>query len=296
MRRDSVSGGVAPVCDAIRGGLSRDLVAYDRTAREVVSFFAIAVSATAILHGSIAALGLPFSLSLNSPVLLLYLVGLATPAAAAIGLSGRSFLGSFLRGMLGPASLASCGLALVGQGCLLAATALIAFATGALEFPRWSMASEFALLALGQVWVVLGEELGWRGYALPRLLQLVSARVSTLLLALVWGVWHAPMFFVTESLQAREPIWLFATAVFAWACIHSALYLRSRPSIVPNLVFHAAANLTLNLVVVPVSAQSTLAGVYAVVGVIVWFRLLGHHDKNQAPTGTDGAAAPELGT
>jgi membrane protease YdiL (CAAX protease family) len=249
------------------------LVDRDRTVREVLRFFAIAFGATAVLHGAIAAFGLPFSLSLNSPVLLLYLLGLATPAAAAIGLSGFSFVGSFLRSAFGPASLGVCGVALVVQASLLAVAALVAYATGDSGLPRWSVASEFALLALGQVWVVLGEELGWRGYALPRLLRLVSARAATLLLALAWGIWHAPMFFVAGSLQAREPVWLFAAAVFAWACIHSALYLRARPSILPNLVFHASANLTLSLVVVPASAQSTLACVYAVVGVVVWLRL-----------------------
>jgi hypothetical protein len=249
------------------------LVERDRTVREILCFFAVVFGATAVLHGAIAGFGLPFSLSLKSPVLLLYLLGLATPAAAAIGLLGFSLAGSFLRSVLGPASFALCGLAVAAQGSLLGATALIAWATGASELPRFSVASDFALLALGQVWVVLGEELGWRGYALPRLLRVVSSRAATLLLAVAWGVWHTPMFFVSGSLQAQQPVWLFAAAVFAWACIHSALYLRARPSIVPNLVFHASANLTLNLVVLPESAQSTLACVYAAVGVFVWLRL-----------------------
>ena len=244
-----------------------------RTAREVLRFFAIVLGGTALLHGAIAAFGLPFSLSLNSPVLLLYLIGLATPAAAAIGLSGFPVVGSLLRSTLGPASFEVCGVALVAQAGLLTAAALIAYAMDPSELPRWSVAGDFALLALGQAWVVLGEELGWRGYALPRLLRLVSARAATLLLALAWGVWHAPMFFVFGSLQAREPAWLFAAAVFAWSCIHTALYLRARPSILPNLVFHASANLTLNLVVVPTSVQSTLACVYAFAGVAVWIRL-----------------------
>jgi membrane protease YdiL (CAAX protease family) len=244
-----------------------------RTVSEVLRFFAIAFGATAVLHGSIAALGLSFSLSLSSPVLWLYLLGLATPAAAAIGLSGSPSVGPLLRSALQPASLAVCGSALLAQASLLAAAALLAYAKGGSDFPRWSVAGDFSLLALGQVWVVLGEELGWRGYALPRLLRLASARIATWLLALAWAVWHAPMFFVSGSLQAREPVWLFAAAVFAWACIHSALYLRARPSILPNLLFHASANLTLNLITLPQSAQSTLACVYLVAGVVVWSRL-----------------------
>jgi membrane protease YdiL (CAAX protease family) len=247
----------------------------DRSASEVCWFFAIVLGATAVLHGSIAAFGLPFSLSPSSPVLALYLLGLATPAATAVWLSGpaarRSFLLSVLRPSRSPAVYA---FAVLAQPGILALASLLSSAADEPAHPRFSVASEFGLLALGQVWVVLGEELGWRGFALPRLLRLGSARSGTLLLALMWGVWHAPMFFVPGSLQAREPIWLFAAAVFAWACVHTALYLRGRPSIVPNLVFHGSANLVLNVVAVPAPARGSLACAYAAVGVIVWYRLL----------------------
>lgn len=250
-----------------------DQIDPERVASEIRRFFAIAFGATAVLHGSIVAFGLPFSLSLSSPVLLLYLLGIATPAAAAVGLQTSPTIGPFLRSALAPAPLALCGLASVAQAAVLASVTLIAYATGRSEVPQWSVASDFVLLAVGQIWVVIGEELGWRGYALPRLLKFHSPRVATLLLACGWGVWHAPMFFVVGSLQAREPIWLFAAAVFAWSSMHTALHLRTRPSIVPNLVFHAFANMTLNLMVVPPSAWSTLAMAYASVGVLVWLRL-----------------------
>jgi membrane protease YdiL (CAAX protease family) len=216
-------------------------------------------------------------------VLLPYLLGLATPAAAAVLLTGPSSLRAFLRNALRPASVSVCGVASSAQAGLLATVAVVATITGGSELPRWSAADEFALLALGQIWVVLGEEIGWRGYALPRLLRLGSARAATLVLAVAWGVWHTPMFFVSESLQAREPVWLFAAAVFAWTSIHSALYLRARPSIVPNLVLHASANLTLNLVLVPASAQPTLAAVYAVAGVLVWLRLESASSPDREP-------------
>ena len=39
----------------------------------------------------------------------------------------------------------------------------------------------------------LGEELGWRGYLLPKLLERHSPRAATLLSGLIWGLWHAPM-------------------------------------------------------------------------------------------------------
>ncbi|TMA32398.1 MAG: CPBP family intramembrane metalloprotease [Deltaproteobacteria bacterium] len=243
----------------------------DRSARELGWFFALALGATAILHGSIALLGLRFSLSAASPSILLYMLGLAAPAVAALVLTGPAGRSRFLRSALRPRGSARIYVAAVlAQAGVLATAWVLLRAKGEPASLGFSLSSAFPFFALGQVWVVLGEELGWRAFALARLERMLSPRLATLVLALAWGVWHAPMFFVAGSLQARDPVWLFAFAIFAWSCIHTALYRHSRPSIIPNLVFHGCANLWLNLVVVPAQAQGELAVAYALVGVATW--------------------------
>jgi len=54
------------------------------------------------------------------------------------------------------------------------------------------------------------EELGWRGFALPRRQQHRNAFDASILLGLAWGLWHLPLYFVlgtgqSEMLRLRKP-------------------------------------------------------------------------------------------
>jgi membrane protease YdiL (CAAX protease family) len=96
----------------------------------------------------------------------------------------------------------------------------------------------FQSLLLGSA---MGEEFGWRGYLLPRLQARVDALRGGLLVGVVWGVWHLPLWLAPESDVALGPSMagLLADAVlFAW------LFNVTRGSLAPVLVFHAAIAVT----------------------------------------------------
>jgi len=90
----------------------------------------------------------------------------------------------------------------------------------------------------------LGEETGWRGYALPRLQRTRPATSATLVLAILWACWHIPALFYrdtyTEMGLLAFPMLLvsviFAAMVFTW------LYNSTRGSILLVILFHAIFN------------------------------------------------------
>ena len=88
----------------------------------------------------------------------------------------------------------------------------------------------------------LGEELGWRGYALPVLQERWGWRTASLGLGLVWAVWHLPLFFIDGTSQAHIPLALFLLSVVAMSVLFAWLVQRTAGSVVAALLLHTAIN------------------------------------------------------
>jgi hypothetical protein len=92
--------------------------------------------------------------------------------------------------------------------------------------------------------LTFGEEYGWRGYFLPRLLPLGEVK-ATLLLGLIWGGWHLPAILIGLNYPG-QPLWaallVFALNIFLLAFPFTWLYIASRGSPFVTAVCHAALN------------------------------------------------------
>ena len=100
-----------------------------------------------------------------------------------------------------------------------------------------------AALIFGQLVVVLGEELGWRGVALPRLIERLGPNVGTLLLGIAWASWHLPLFVVLGTPQYGTPFMPFLVELTAWSMVITLVVMHARGSAVPAMLFHASGNL-----------------------------------------------------
>jgi len=87
-----------------------------------------------------------------------------------------------------------------------------------------------------------GEELGWRGYALPRLTARFGLGRASILLGLIWAVWHLPQFFIPEVDTYGQSFFVFVLQVTALSVAMAWLYARTNGSLLLVMLLHAAVN------------------------------------------------------
>jgi membrane protease YdiL (CAAX protease family) len=92
--------------------------------------------------------------------------------------------------------------------------------------------------------LVVGEEIGWRGFALPRLQMRYNGLTASLILGALWAGWHLANGTIPglQAYWAGFPAFLFfvlgQTILFTWLWNHT------RGSVLISWIFHAAINVT----------------------------------------------------
>jgi len=106
-----------------------------------------------------------------------------------------------------------------------------------------------AVLQLPFLFGMIGEELGWRGYAMPKLLEKYNPIVASIILSMPWIFWHAPLA-VFEGWRGHMPILEFALSyillVIPLTVIFTFFYQKVNGSVLLVIVFHRAFNVTFN--------------------------------------------------
>lgn len=147
----------------------------------------------------------------------------------------------------------------------------------------------FALVLIAVILVNgFGEETGWRGFLLERLLLKHGRVRATLMVALAWAFWHLPLFWLNTGMATmRGPMifgWLFA--LFCGAFVLTQVYLVTGRSILCVALWHVAFNIIISGGVgtgLSVAIVSTTVMLWGFVLAVLWWR---------APAGSRRSPAP----
>jgi uncharacterized protein len=99
-------------------------------------------------------------------------------------------------------------------------------------------ATIFSLIVGGQS----GEEIGWRGYALPRLANRFGYAAASIVLGVIWALWHLPLFFVRDADKYGQSFIMYTLQVTAISVAMAWLYQRTNGSLLLTMLLHSAIN------------------------------------------------------
>jgi CAAX protease family protein len=120
------------------------------------------------------------------------------------------------------------------------------------------------------VFAGLGEEFGWRGYAVPRLPARNSALVTSLVIGILHSLWHTPLFFVegvAQKIGYLPAILGYTVLVLAGAVQSTWVFNNSKGSVLLVAVYHGALNAWNGYIDI---YRGQMAGIYAYTGLMTF--------------------------
>lgn len=122
------------------------------------------------------------------------------------------------------------------------------------------------------------EELGWRGYGVDSLRSKFNLFQTTMLFALLWGLWHVPLFFIKGYYQ--NELWntsiVYVVNFFAQVLVATILmnwmYYRNNRSIVAAILFHFMFNFLSVLFQTDQFTKCIITAILLVVSVVIILR------------------------
>ena len=113
----------------------------------------------------------------------------------------------------------------------------------------------------------LGEEIGWRGYVLPRLQSKMSALSAALIIGPIWALWHLPLWLTGEPGRTPTLYAGFVVSVIALSVVLTWVYNSTGGSLLFVVLLHATYNLPITLAIDDLGSRAT-------VPVLLYFGLL----------------------
>lgn len=118
------------------------------------------------------------------------------------------------------------------------------------------------------IWLMFinsGEEIGWRGFALPKLQLLLNNPLSaSFILGIFWSVWHLPIYLMPGQSSIPLPAFLFFTTGLSF--IYTVVFIKCKGSLVTAVLLHASTDFMPRIINITVFKPST----WIIFGILVW--------------------------
>ncbi|SMO37096.1 CAAX protease self-immunity [Saccharicrinis carchari] len=134
------------------------------------------------------------------------------------------------------------GIPLVG---FLAMLTSLNFAISMLSLRTYELMPQIVIIIL----IALGEEYGWRGFLLPRLMNKFNLFYSSIILGLIWGLWHFPAYLIGTGIPLQMNFMVFLLWVILGTLFISWIYYYTR-SVLTSILAHISANAAFNYLLI----------------------------------------------
>lgn len=218
----------------------------------LLSFFLIAFLAAWLLF--IIANVISNITTLSALSQLLIFIGAISPGLVAISITAKTQGAKGVKSLINKISFNGTStlwyIFAVSFMALIKGIAALAFFLLYDTWPQFGTTSWYVMLGAIAIstWVQAGEEIGWRGYALPRMSKKFGLAISSVLLGIIWAVWHLPLFYLSAADTFHKSFPLYLIQVTGLSVIIAWLLLKVNGNLLPIMVFHAAVNNTKDIV------------------------------------------------
>jgi CAAX protease family protein len=185
---------------------------------------------------------------------LLLMLGTFAPSLVALGITardeGRLGVRALLRRVVQRQVSARWYLFAIGYLPAIKLSVALVYRAMTGSWPRFGPESWYILVVAIAIStpVQAGEEIGWRGYALPRLAARLGFARASILLGLIWSCWHLPIFFLPGADKYGQSFPVWTLQVVALSIAITWLYAHTNGSLLLTMLMHSAVNQTVSIV------------------------------------------------
>jgi membrane protease YdiL (CAAX protease family) len=86
------------------------------------------------------------------------------------------------------------------------------------------------------------EEIGWRGYISPILERKYGIIFGSLMIGIIWAIWHIPLWFISGASQSYMPFGAFVLMATGYSYLFSWIVTLSKNKLLSGLIVHGVAN------------------------------------------------------